>query len=316
MEPGLVYVKPSDLPYSPRSRWDLWYCLLMPNLNPETAILLMSCPDQRGLVAKVAQFLYEHGANIVHADHHVDPEASVFFMRVEWEMAQFGLSREEFHPLFNELVKPLGMEWSIHFSNHVQRLALFVSRQDHCLMDLLWRYRAGELQCEIPLLISNHMEYGMVAKEYGMDFRFIPITSETKDSQETLEIQLLRDYRIDLVVLARYMQILSPRFVNAFPRRIINIHHSFLPAFVGGNPYRKAYERGVKLVGATSHYVTEDLDQGPIIEQDVVRVSHRDTLDDLIRKGRDLEKQVLARAVRGHLLHNVLCYANKTVVFG
>lgn len=183
-------------------------------------------------------------------------------------------------------------------------------------MDLLWRYRAREIQCEIPLLISNHMEYGPVAREYGMDFRYIPITQKTKQSQESLEINLLHEYRIDLVVLARYMQILSPAFIQVFPRRIINIHHSFLPAFIGGNPYRKAYERGVKLVGATSHYVTEDLDQGPIIEQDVVRVSHRDTLEDLIRKGRDLEKQVLARAVRAHLLHNVLSYANKTVVFG
>lgn len=283
---------------------------------PETAILLMSCPDQKGLVAKVAQFLYQNGANIVHADHHVDPEAAIFFMRVEWEVAHFNLHKEEFSRQFNELVEPLGMEWSLHFSSQVQRLAILVSRQDHCLMDLLWRYRAGELQCEIPLLISNHMEYGLLAREYGMDFRFIPITSETKDSQEDMEIHLLNEYHIDLVVLARYMQILSPKFVRAFPRRIINIHHSFLPAFVGGNPYRKAYERGVKLVGATSHYVTEDLDQGPIIEQDVVRVSHRDTLDDLIRKGRDLERQVLARAVRAHLLHNVLCYANKTVVFG
>ncbi len=283
---------------------------------PETAILLMSCPDQRGLVAKVARFLYENGANIIHADHHVDPEASIFFMRVEWEVTQFVLPKEEFGPRFNTLVEPLGMEWSLHYSSQVQRLAVLVSRQDHCLMDLLWRYRAGELQCEIPLLISNHMEYGLLAREYGMDFRYIPVTADTKDSQEDMEIHLLKEYKIDLVVLARYMQILSPKFVRAFPRRIINIHHSFLPAFVGGNPYRKAYERGVKLVGATSHYVTEDLDQGPIIEQDVVRVSHRDTLDDLIRKGRDLERQVLARAVRAHLLHNVLCYANKTVVFG
>ena len=283
---------------------------------PETAILLMSCPDQKGLVAKVAQFLYENGANIIHADHHVDPEASIFFMRVEWEVTQFSLPKEEFAPHFNALVEPLGMHWSLHYSSQVQRLAMLVSRQDHCLMDLLWRYRAGELQCEIPLLTSNHMEYGLLAREYGMDFRYIPVTAETKDSQEDMEIHLLQEYKIDLVVLARYMQILSPKFVRAFPRRIINIHHSFLPAFVGGNPYRKAYERGVKLVGATSHYVTEDLDQGPIIEQDVVRVSHRDTLDDLIRKGRDLERQVLARAVRAHLLHNVLCYANKTVVFG
>lgn len=288
----------------------------MADSQRETFILLMSCPDQKGLVARVARFLYEAGANILHADHHVDPEANIFFMRIEWEAEGFQLSRDDLKSTFGQLVAPLGMEWSFHYSSQVQRLAIFVSRQDHCLMDLLWRYRAREIQCEIPLLISNHMEYGPVAREYGMDFRYIPITQETKQSQESLEINLLHEYRIDLVVLARYMQILSPAFIQVFPRRIINIHHSFLPAFIGGNPYRKAYERGVKLVGATSHYVTEDLDQGPIIEQDVVRVSHRDTLEDLIRKGRDLEKQVLARAVRAHLLHNVLSYANKTVVFG
>jgi formyltetrahydrofolate deformylase len=288
----------------------------MPETQHETAVLLMSCPDQKGLVAKVSQFLFQHGANITHADHHIDPEASIFFMRVEWEVDGFGITPEELRNEFGSLAAPLSMEWSLHYSNQVQRLAVFVSRQDHCLMDLLWRYRAGEIRCEIPLLISNHMEYGNVAKEYGMDFRYMPVNAETKLAQEAKEIALLKEYGIDLVVLARYMQILSPAFVQAFPRRIINIHHSFLPAFVGGNPYRKAYERGVKLVGATSHYVTEDLDQGPIIEQGVVSVSHRDTLEDLIRKGRDLEKQVLAHAVRAHLLHNVLCYANKTVVFG
>lgn len=283
---------------------------------PETVTLLMSCPDQKGLVAKVAQFLYQHGANIVHADHHVDREAGTFFMRMEWEQNGFNLGPEELRREFGECVAPLAMEWTLHYSTQIPRIAIFVSKQDHCLMDLLWRYKAGEFRVEIPLLISNHMEYGMVAREYGMDFRYFPITPETKHSQEAKEIALLREAEIDLVVLARYMQILSPQIVQAFPRRIINIHHSFLPAFIGGNPYRKAYERGVKLVGASSHYVTEDLDQGPIIDQDVVRVSHRDTLDDLIRKGRDLEKQVLARAVRAHLLHNVLCYANKTVVFG
>jgi formyltetrahydrofolate deformylase len=276
----------------------------------------MSCHDQKGLVAKVAQFLYQHGANIVHADHHVDREAAIFFMRVEWEAAGFDLAPADLREAFGEFVAPLGMEWSLRSSSEVQRLAILVSKQDHCLMDLLWRYKAGEFPAEVPLLISNHMDYGHVAREYGMDFRYFPISPETKRDQESKQIELLRDNKIDLVVLARYMQILSPAFVQAFPRRIINIHHSFLPAFIGGNPYRQAYERGVKLVGATSHYVTEDLDQGPIIEQDVVRVSHRDTLEDLMRKGRDLEKQVLARAVRAHLMHNVLSYANKTVVFG
>lgn len=288
----------------------------MNNQPTETAVLLMSCPDQKGLVAKVAQFLFERGANITHADHHVDPEACIFFMRVEWETSGFGLSASDLRTEFSAFVEPLGMQWSLHYSSSVQRIAVLVSKQDHCLMDLLWRYKAGELPGEIPLLVSNHMLYGPVAKEYGMDFRYVPVTPETKDEQEAKTISLLQEHRIDLVVLARYMQILSPKFVEAFPRRIINIHHSFLPAFIGGNPYRKAYERGVKLVGATSHYVTEDLDQGPIIAQDVVAVSHRDTLEDMIRKGRDLERQVLARAVRAHLTHNVLCYANKTVVFG
>ena len=281
-----------------------------------TATLLISCPNRTGLVAAVSQFLFEHGADITHADHHIDFEADIFFMRVEWKLSGFTLTPEETEEKFAGLAGKYQMEWQIHFSNRVKRVALFVSKQDHCLLDLLWRYKAGEYpQTEFPLLISNHLDNGPVAKEYGMNFRHFPITSETKESQEKKEIALLRDYEIDLVVLARYMQILTRRFVEAFPRRIINIHHSFLPAFVGGNPYRKAYERGVKLVGATSHYVTEDLDEGPIIDQDVVRVSHRDTLDDLIRKGRDLEKQVLARAVRAHLQHNVLCYANKTVVF-
>ena len=285
-------------------------------LKPPTATLLLSCPNQKGLVAKVSQFLYEHGADITHADHHIDHEASIFFMRVEWRTEAFDLGPEETRDRFGELAEKLEMRWQLHDSSQVQRVALFVSKQDHCLLDILWRYRAGDFpNADMPILISNHLDQRSVAKDYGIDFRHFPITPDTKDSQEKKEIALLLDYEIDLIVLARYMQILSPLMVDAFPRRIINIHHSFLPAFVGGAPYRQAYERGVKLVGATSHYVTKDLDQGPIIEQDVVRVTHRDTLEDLIRKGRDLEKQVLARAVRAHLLHNVLSYANKTVVF-
>ncbi|MCB9782554.1 MAG: formyltetrahydrofolate deformylase [Candidatus Omnitrophica bacterium] len=289
----------------------------MATSKPVTAILLMSCPDRKGLVATVAQFLHERGANITHADHHVDPEAGIFFMRVEWEVEGFSLSPEETRQEFGRLVESFEMKWSLHYSNQVQRVALFSSKDDHCLLDLLWRYRAGELpHAQMPILISNHLDHSHIAKEYGMDFRHFPMTPETKASQEKKEIEVLKDYEIDLIVLARYMQIVTGQFVNAFPRQIINIHHSFLPAFIGANPYRKAYERGVKLVGATSHYVTEDLDEGPIIAQDVTPVSHRDTLEDLIRKGRDLEKQVLARAVRSHLTHNVLSYANKTVVFG
>jgi formyltetrahydrofolate deformylase len=289
----------------------------MNDSSKETGVLLLSCPDQKGLVARVSDFLYRQGANIVHADHHVDPEASIFFMRVEWEVKGFDLSKKETRLRFAPLALQLRMEWKICYSMDTHRVAILVSKQDHCLLDLLWRYKAKEIPAQIPLLISNHLEdYGNVAREYGMDFRYFPITPETKDAQERKEIALLKECEIDLVVLARYMQILSPLWMEAFPRRIINIHHSFLPAFIGGNPYRRAYERGVKLIGATSHYVTEDLDEGPIIEQDVVRVSHRDTLEDMIRKGRDLERQVLSRAVRAHLLHNVLSYANKTVVFG
>jgi len=288
---------------------------MAPSESP-SATLLISCPNRKGLVAAVSQFLYERGADITHADHHIDLEADIFFMRVEWKLDDFNSSPEETRAQFGELAGKYSMEWQLRYSNQVQRVALFVSKQDHCLLDLLWRYKAGEFpQTEFPLLISNHLDNGHVAKEYGMDFRHFPIAPETKASQEKKEIALLREYEVDLVVLARYMQILTGQLVEAYPRKIINIHHSFLPAFVGGNPYRKAHERGVKLVGATSHYVTEDLDEGPIIDQDVVRVSHRDNLEDLIRKGRDLEKQVLARAVRAHLLHNVLCYANKTVVF-
>jgi len=288
----------------------------MTKTEHSTATLLLSCHNRKGLVAAVARFLYEHGADIVHADHHIDLEASIFFMRIEWNLADFSLDPDQTRKEFGNLAAELDMEWQLHYSTRIQRVALFVSKQDHCLLDLLWRYKAGEFpNTEIPLLVSNHLDHGLVAKEYGMEFRHFPITPETKEAQEKKEIALLKDSEIDLIVLARYMQILSPRFVDEFPRRIINIHHSFLPAFVGGNPYRKAYQRGVKLVGATSHYVTEKLDEGPIIDQDVVRVSHRDTLEDLIRKGRDLEKQVLAHAVRAHLSHNVLSYANKTVVF-
>ncbi|BAZ03634.1 formyltetrahydrofolate deformylase [Calothrix sp. NIES-3974] len=279
-----------------------------------TATLLISCPDRRGLVAKFANFIYANGGNIIHADQHTDFTAGLFLTRIEWQLAGFNLSRELIAPAFNAIAQPLNAKWELHFSDVKSRIAIWVSKQDHCLWDLIWRHRAGEFSAEIPLIISNHENLRYVAEQFGIDYHHIPITKETKAEQEAKQLQLLKDYQIDLVVLAKYMQVLSGDFILKFPQ-IINIHHSFLPAFVGANPYHRAFERGVKIIGATAHYVTADLDAGPIIEQDVVRVSHRDTVEDLIRKGKDLERVVLARAVRLHLRDRVLVYDNKTVVF-
>jgi formyltetrahydrofolate deformylase len=279
-----------------------------------TATLLISCPDQKGLVAKIASFIYSNGGNIIHADQHTDFTAGLFLTRLEWQLEGFNLPRELIAPAFNAIAQPLQANWQLHFSDDLPRIAIWVSRQDHCLYDLLWRQRAGELTAEISLIISNHPNLQPIAEQFGIDYHHIPITAETKAAQESKQLDLLRQYKIDLVVLAKYMQILSPEFVSQFPN-VINIHHSFLPAFAGANPYHRAYERGVKIIGATAHYVTEDLDEGPIIEQDVVRVSHRDQVEDLIRKGKDLERVVLARAVRLHLQNRVLVYGNRTVVF-
>ena len=279
-----------------------------------TATLLVSCPDQRGLVAKIANFIYSNGGNILHADHHTDLEAGVFLTRIEWQLEDFNLPREVISPAFQAIATPLGARWQLHFSDTVPRLAIWVTRQDHCLLDLLWRQRAGELKAEVPLIISNHTDLRPVAEQFGIDYHHIPITKETKAEQEARELALLQEYNIDLVVLAKYMQVLSSDFVAKFSQ-VINIHHSFLPAFAGANPYHRAHERGVKIIGATAHYVTADLDEGPIIEQDVARVSHRDAVSDLIRKGKDLERVVLARAVRLHLQNRVLVYGNRTVVF-
>jgi formyltetrahydrofolate deformylase len=279
-----------------------------------TATLLISCPDQKGLVAKIASFIYSNGGNIIHADQHTDFTAGLFLTRLEWQLEGFNLPRELIAPAFNAIAQPLQANWQLHFSDDLPRIAIWVSRQDHCLYDLLWRQRAGELTAEISLIISNHPNLQPIADQFGIDYHHIPITAETKATQESKQLDLLRQYKIDLVVLAKYMQILSPEFVSQFPN-VINIHHSFLPAFAGANPYHRAYERGVKIIGATAHYVTEDLDEGPIIEQDVVRVSHRDQVEDLIRKGKDLERVVLARAVRLHLQNRVLVYGNRTVVF-
>jgi formyltetrahydrofolate deformylase len=279
-----------------------------------TATLLISCPDQRGLVAKLSNFLYANGGNIVHADHHTDFVAGLFLTRLEWQLEGFKLPRELIGPAFGAIADPLEATWQLHFSDENSRLAIWVSRQDHCLFDLLWRQKAKEFNAEIALIISNHEALRPTAEQFGIDFHCLPILPETKKNQETKELQLLQEYKIDLVILAKYMQVLSADFVARFPK-VINIHHSFLPAFAGANPYQRAYERGVKIIGATAHYVTADLDEGPIIEQDVVRVSHRDETADLVRKGKDLERMVLARAVRLHCQNRVLVYGNRTVVF-
>ncbi len=257
--------------------------------------------------------LYEHGANIIHADQHQDHEAGLFFMRVEWALEGFdcGAFRSEFTPVAAEL----GMTWSLELSSTVTRMAIFVSQYLHCYADLLYRHKAGELACEIPLIVSNHPGARALAEFHGIPFHQFDARSESKAEMERQQVALVEEHKVDLIVLARYMQILSPEFVMRFPNRIINVHHSFLPAFVGAKPYHRAFERGVKLIGSTSHYVTEVLDDGPIIEQDVTRISHRDQLEDLIEKGRDLERVVLSRAVRWKLAHRILSYGSKTVVF-
>ncbi|MBF2064161.1 MAG: formyltetrahydrofolate deformylase [Calothrix sp. C42_A2020_038] len=283
-------------------------------MGATTATLLISCSDQPGLVAKFANFIYEKGGNIIHADQHTDFAAGLFLTRIEWQLDGFRLSRELIASAFDEIAQPLKATWQIHFSDTARRIAIWVSRQDHCLLDLIWRQRAGELAAEIGLIISNHDNLRPIAEQFNIDYHYIPITNENKLEQEAKQLELLRKYNIDLVVLAKYMQIISGDFITKFSQ-VINIHHSFLPAFVGANPYHQAYKRGVKIIGATAHYVTKDLDQGPIIEQEVVRVSHRDEAVDLIRKGKDLERVVLARAVRLHLQNRVLIYGDRTVVF-
>jgi formyltetrahydrofolate deformylase len=280
-----------------------------------TGILLIDCPDRKGIVAAVADFLYRHHANILHADQHQDAERGLFLMRVEWELAGFGIGIDDFAGAFGPLAAQFQMRWRVERSDRPQRVALFVSRYDHCLVDLLYRHQSGELVCDIPLVISNHEGARRWTDFYGVPFFHIPIAPSAKAEAETRQLALLAEHRVDLVVLARYMQVLSAEFVARWPHRIINVHHSFLPAFQGARPYHRAFERGVKLIGATSHYATADLDEGPIIEQDVMRISHRDGLDDLLQKGRDLEKVVLSRAVRWHIDHRILVYDRKTVIF-
>jgi formyltetrahydrofolate deformylase len=282
---------------------------------PNTATLLVSCPDQPGIVARLAQVLYGHGANILDADQHTDTVAGVFFQRIRFDARDLRTDRTALERGIEDVAAALGMTYRLCYAERTKRLAIFVSKYDHCLYDLLLRHRAGELACEIPLVVSNHPDLEHVAVQFGIEYRLFPITKQTKRSQEKEEISLLDEQGVDLVVLARYMQVLSEQFTEDWHTPIINIHHSFLPAFMGGRPYHHAYERGVKLIGATAHYATTDLDEGPIIEQDVIRASHSDTVADLVRKGRDVERGVLSRAVRWHLDDRVLVYGNKTVVF-
>lgn len=281
-----------------------------------SAILLISCPDQKGLVSAVTRFIFEQGGNILQLDQHVDAEASAFFMRVEWDLAGFVLEREAIGTAFDlTIARRFGMAWTLHFSDDVPRMALFVSKQSHCLYDILGRVQSGEWRVQIPVMISNHDTLRPVAESFGIPFHVFKITPDNKAEQEAAQIALLKQHKVDLVVLARYMQIVTGALIGEFHNRVINIHHSFLPAFAGAKPYHAAYARGVKLIGATSHYVTEELDAGPIIAQDVLAVNHRDSVADLVRKGQDVEKLVLAEAVWAHLNNRVLVYNNKTVVF-
>jgi len=280
-----------------------------------SATLLITCPDAKGIVAAIADFLYQHNANILHADQHQDAENSLFLMRVEWDLKDFSLDEASFARAFEVIAKTYKMTWELKLSADKPRMAIMVSQYDHCLADLLHRYKNNELQCDIPLIISNHLNTQKLAEFYGIPFFHIPVEKDKKKEAEAEQFALFDEYQVDFIVLARYMQILSEDFVKRYPQRVINIHHSFLPAFIGAKPYHRAFERGVKLIGATSHYVTEVLDEGPIIEQDIDRISHRDQVEDLIQKGRDLERIVLYKAVRWHIENRILIYGNKTVIF-
>ncbi len=282
---------------------------------PDTATLLIHCPDQPGLVHDVTGFIFSHGGNILDLEQHIDPLGNVFFMRVEWSLEKFSLEKEEIEPRFSILGRRHHMWWKLHFASQRKRIALFVSKESHCLYDLLSRHEAGELPVDIPLVISNHETLRPAAERFGIPFHHFPITPATKIPQEKAQVTLLKEQNVDTVVLARYMQVVGEDLIGSFPDSILNIHHSFLPAFVGAKPYHQAHERGVKIIGATSHYVTAELDQGPIIHQDVMRVSHEDSITDLVRLGKDLEKTVLAKALWWHAMNRVLVYHNKTVIF-
>jgi len=280
-----------------------------------TAILLISCPDNKGITAEVTSFIFKNNGNIEHADQHIDSQANTFFMRAEWSLKDFAIPKNKIARVFLPLAEKYNMNWSLYFSDDAPRVAIFASHTTHCLYDLLLKYKQSYFNCTIPLIISNHSEPASIAKIFGIKFYKLPKTPDNKNAIEKKELALLKKENINSIVLSRYSQIFTKQFVEHFPNRIINIHHSFLPAFIGGDPYGQAYKRGVKIIGATSHYVTKDLDAGPIIEQDTVRVSHRNSLGDLKREGRELEKIVLSRAVRWHLERKILVYGNKTVVF-
>lgn len=282
----------------------------------KTAKLLLHCPDKPGILAEVTDFITVNKGNIIYLDQYVDHVENIFFMRIEWELKDFLVPQEKIEDYFATLyAQKYEMNFRLYFSDTKPRMAIFVSKMSHCLFDLLARYTAGEWNVEIPLIISNHPDLQHVAERFGIPFHLFPITKETKEEQEKKEMELLAEHKITFIMLARYMQVISEQMINAYPNRIINIHHSFLPAFVGAKPYHAAFERGVKIIGATSHYVTTELDAGPIIEQDVVRITHKDTVQDLVNKGKDLEKIVLSRAVQKHIERKVLAYRNKTVIF-
>jgi formyltetrahydrofolate deformylase len=284
-------------------------------MTAQVATLLVACQDRKGLVASLAQVLYGHGANILDSDQHSDPVAGMFFQRIRFDLSSLTTDRVSLENGIKEVGARFAMDWKLSYGSRVPRIAVFASKQEHCLYDLMIRHRAGELRCDVACILSNHPDAAPIAAHFGVPFHHIPVTAEAKDAAEVTAGEIIEASKVDLIVLARYMQILSSAFVAKYPSRIINIHHSFLPAFVGANPYKQAYEKGVKLIGATSHYVTADLDQGPIIEQATVHCSHRDSIEDLVRKGRDLEKRALAQAVRWHLEDRILVYAGKTVVF-
>ena len=282
-----------------------------------TAKLLLHCPDRPGILADVTNFITVNKGNIVYLDQYVDHVENIFFMRIEWELENFFIPKEKIYDYFDTLyAQKYEMNFRLYYSDVKPRMAIFVSKMSHCLFDMLARYTAGEWNVEIPCIISNHTDLQHVAERFGIPFHHFPITKETKAEQEAKEMALLEEYKVNFIVLARYMQVISEQMINAFPNRIINIHHSFLPAFVGAKPYHAAFERGVKIIGATSHYVTTELDAGPIIEQDVVRITHKDSIQDLVNKGKDLEKIVLSRAVQKHIERKILAYKNKTVIFG
>jgi len=287
------------------------------NSQINKAILLLSCPDTLGVVARISHFIFERRGNIINLEQHVDTEDKMFFMRIEWDLKDFTIPIEDLNEAFSPLGKEFKANWTIQLINSFSKpkVALFISKYSHCLLDLIWRQKTGELNCDFSLIISNHPDLEPIAKNYNIKFRLFPINKENKLEQEQKEIALLKEYKIDLIVLARYMQVLTDNFIAQFPHQIINIHHSFLPAFIGSNPYKQAQDRGVKIIGATSHYATADLDEGPIIQQDITRISHSDSLNDLICKGRDLERTVLAKAVKLHLESKILVHNHKTIIF-